>query len=41
MRDPDAYAPYPAPAGFHWQFVTQNGVRVTENGVPVVELVEN
>ncbi len=34
-----AYASSPAPAGFRWEFVTDNGVRVTDNGIPVVDLV--
>ena len=36
-----AYAPYPAPSGTHWEFVTENGINITENGVPVVALVGN
>jgi hypothetical protein len=41
------YAPYPAPSGFHWSFVTDetNGnARVTDetvNNQPVVALVGN
>lgn len=31
-------APYPAPAGFRWGYVTENSIIVTENGSPVVEL---
>lgn len=34
------WAPYPAPSGFRWDFVTSNGDRVTSNGEPVVALVE-
>jgi len=33
------YAPYPAPSGYKWDFVTSSGTRVTSNGVPVVALV--
>lgn len=33
------YAPYPAPSGFKWDFVTWQGMRVTWQGVPVVALV--
>lgn len=33
------FAPYPAPAGFYWDFVTQDGERVTEGGEPVVDLM--
>jgi hypothetical protein len=36
-----SFAPYPAPPGYHWEFVTSNGQRVTSNGVPVVVLVAN
>lgn len=40
---PDAqnYAPYPAPDGFHWEFVYDQGVPVYDNGEPVVNLVED
>jgi hypothetical protein len=34
-----AYAPYPAPTGFRWDFVTFNNERVTYRGEPVVALV--
>ena len=34
-----AYAPYPAPPGYRWDFVTYNGELVTYNGEPVVALV--
>jgi hypothetical protein len=30
-----------APAGYHWDFVIENGQQVTENGNPVVALVAN
>jgi hypothetical protein len=33
-----SYAPYPAPAGTRWEFRTENGQRLTENGVPQIEL---
>lgn len=33
------FADGPAPAGFHWEFVTVGGERVTLNGVYVVALV--
>lgn len=36
-----AYASRPAPAGYHWEFVTFQGGRVTFVGVPVVALVGN
>lgn len=39
-RPPSFFAPYPAPLGFEWQFVTVDGERVTLDGKPVVELVE-
>jgi hypothetical protein len=29
-----------APAGYQWQFVTESGAQVTENGQPVVTLVK-
>jgi len=35
---PDAYAPFPAPAGLRWDFVTQNGPNVTVNNSPTVIL---
>lgn len=34
-----AYAPYPAPSGYRWDFVTYNGARVTYNAEPVVALI--
>ena len=34
-----AYASGPAPAGYRWDFVTDNGVRVTDGGEPVVDIV--
>lgn len=36
-----SYADGPAPSGFHWEFVTLNGARVTLNGVYVVALAAN
>jgi len=36
---PSSFASSPAPTGFRWDFVTQNGLTVTQNGVPVVDLV--
>jgi hypothetical protein len=36
-----AYASSPAPAGYHWEFVTDGGRRITDNGVPVVDLVRD
>ena len=33
------YAPNPAPSGYRWDYVTENGVRVTEKSEPVVALV--
>ena len=33
------YASSAAPAGYRWDFVTDNGVRVTDRNVPVVDLV--
>ncbi len=36
-----SYASSPAPAGFHWEFVTYLGERVTYLGAPVVALVGN
>ncbi len=35
------FADGPAPSGFHWEFVTLSGVRVTRAGVYVVALVAN
>lgn len=37
--NPGAYASYPAPSGFRWEFVTDGGVVVTDGGIPVVDLV--
>lgn len=34
-----SYADHPAPTGFRWDFVTSNGVRVTQDNEPVVALV--
>ncbi len=34
-----AYAPYPAPNGFAWDFVTYQGARVTYRSAPVVTLI--
>ena len=34
-----SFAPYTAPAGYRWDFVTYNGERVTSEGVPVVALI--
>lgn len=34
-----AYASFPAPAGFRWDFLTSAGQRVTVSGRPVVVLV--
>lgn len=36
-----AYGSSPAPAGYHWEFVTWNGEVVTSRGVPVVDLVRD
>jgi hypothetical protein len=36
-----AFAPYPAPNGYHWEFVTSNSELVTMSGKPVISLVEN
>lgn len=33
------YAPYAAPAGWRWDFVTEGNERVTQNNEPVVDLV--
>jgi hypothetical protein len=30
--------PYPAPSGFEWAFVVENGNRVVESGNRVIEL---
>lgn len=30
--------PYPAPSGYEWAFVVENGNRVVENGNRVIEL---
>lgn len=37
--DAATYARRPAPAGFHWVFVTRLGARVTRLGIPLVALV--
>lgn len=34
-----SYAPFPAPTGFRWDFLTSSGQRVTSSGVPVVVLI--
>lgn len=31
--------PYPPPAGYAWDYVTENNIRVTERNEPVVALV--
>lgn len=33
-----AYAPFPAPAGYRWEFVTDGGERLTD-GEPLVDLM--
>jgi hypothetical protein len=33
-----SYAATPAPSGYVWDFVTFNGLTVTQNGEPVVAL---
>lgn len=33
-----AFAPFPAPEGFAWQFLTEDGAILTEDGVPLVSL---
>jgi hypothetical protein len=33
-----ASGPYPAPAGYRWDYVTENNVRVTERGEYLVAL---
>lgn len=38
-EDAAQFANGPAPSGFHWEFVTVDDERVTENGVYVVTLV--
>lgn len=35
-----SFAPSPAPAGYHWEFLTETGQNLTE-GQPLVELVRN
>lgn len=35
----EKYAPYAAPVGWRWEFVTDSNERVTENNEPVVDLV--
>ncbi len=37
--NPAAWASSAAPAGYRWDFVTQNGALVTRSGEPVVALV--
>jgi len=37
--NPVAYASYPAPSGYRWDFVTDGGAIVTDGGIPVVDLV--
>lgn len=37
-QDPSSFAPYPAPSGYRWEFVTESTVRVYEDTVPVIEL---
>lgn len=47
VQNASAFAPYPAPAGYHWEFVTDRtngGQRVTDatkGNSPVVALVGN
>jgi hypothetical protein len=36
-----AYASFPAPAGWHWDFLTEGGVILIERNMPLVELVRN
>lgn len=36
-----ALAPFPAPAGLHWEFVTQKNAVVTNNRGPVIILRSN
>jgi len=33
------YAPYAAPAGWRWEFLTEMGAILTDAGVPQIELV--
>lgn len=33
--------PYPAPSGFHWDFVVFNGQQVTSKNQPAIALVRN
>ncbi len=33
--------PYPAPDGYHWEYVAEDGVINAEDGVPEVELMRN
>lgn len=35
-----AWAPYAAPSGYHWDFVTYNGQSVTYNGQFIVALIQ-
>lgn len=30
--------PYPAPPGYRWQYLTENGARLAENGQPLITL---
>lgn len=34
------WAPYPAPAGYYWDFVTEDGSIVTQDNEPAVELMK-
>lgn len=34
-----AYAPYPAPSGYRWEFVYEGAEQVYEGSEPVIELV--
>jgi hypothetical protein len=36
-----ALAPFPAPAGMHWEFVTLNNAVVTKTGGPLIVLRSN
>lgn len=38
---PADFAPSAAPDGYHWEYVTIDGVRITLDGEPVVALVGN
>lgn len=37
--DGSVRGPYPAPVGYNWEYVTDNGYIVTDNGSRVVDLV--